>query len=300
MDISPAFPASIETLCLWISSIAAAPYHLKIGTCKVYISGVINAHIERGFNNPLENAPPMLDRILTGIKRYAAHQHNNIDRSHNKPKLPITTAMLRSFASLLDDQHRSDALVLAMMWVATTGMLRISEFTVDNKDNDHLLSLSQLSFRMINDTTMNALSIDNTENIKHAVLHLHASKTDPFRLGVEIIIASKETINALCSYLAHIKQRPVQLHSPLFSFKNGEPVNRNWFMKQITTLLTKTGYNYQHYSSHSFRKGGAVSLQQSGIEDSIIRKLGRWKSDAYHLYLRHPANESIINASARI
>ena len=87
--ISPAFPASIETLCLWISSLAMAPNYLKLGTCKVYLTAVINQHIERGFNSPLENAPPMLDRLFAGIKRLSAYT-DDINNS-KEPKLPITT-----------------------------------------------------------------------------------------------------------------------------------------------------------------------------------------------------------------
>ena len=68
LHLRPAFPASIETLCLWVSSLASPPHRLKSGTCKVYLAGVINQHIEQGFRSPLDNAPPMLDRIFTVSK----------------------------------------------------------------------------------------------------------------------------------------------------------------------------------------------------------------------------------------
>lgn len=298
-SIHPAFPASVETLCLWVSSLAAPPHSLKIGTCKVYLSGVINQHIERGFTSPLENASPMLDRIFTGIKRWSAHQENT--NLHAKPKLPITTGMLRLMAQSLNTSIRSDALVLAMIWVATTAMLRISEFTTDHKTQDRLISIAHLSFVSHNGSVVDSLSVDNTIAIRHAVLHLQQSKTDPFRKGVDIIIASPETIQALLRYLSHLRQqRHITAQSPLFSFTNGDPINRQWFMRQVSTLLAAAGYDISRYSSHSFRKGGAVSLQHSGAEDSIIRTLGRWKSDAYHLYLRHPISNTVIHAATRI
>lgn len=297
--ITPAFPASVETLCIWISSLAAEPSNLKIGTCKVYLSGVINQHLERGFNNPLEKSPPMLDRIFTGIKRWTGLTTND-NQTHSRIKLPITTTMLRSFAPLLDHHKRSDALVLAMMWLATTAMLRISEFTIDNKDNDHLLSLSQLSFIAHNNTTIDTLRVNDIKAIKHAILHLQASKTDPFRAGVDITIAATETIQHLCSYLAHIKHQRVNNNSPLFSFSDGAAANRSWFMKQVSTLLSQSGYNAQHYTSHSFRKGGAVSLQEMNVADSVIRLMGRWKSDAFNLYVQHPTSNTINNAMMRM
>lgn len=295
LKIRPAFPASIDTLCLWIASIAAPPHNLKVGTCKVYLSGVINQHLEQGFHNPIEDAPPMLDRIFTGIKRYSAMKPiNNVT---NNRKLPITTAMLRRMQPLLHCIHRSDALVLAMMWLATTAMLRISEFTAGNKDREHILSLSQLTFINVHNQILNSLVVNQASRIKHAVLHLSQSKSDPFRKGVDIIIATPETLEALKGFLSHPKNHRRGLSDPLFTFRDNTAVTRQWFMQQVSSLLTKTGYNTLHYSSHSFRKGGAVSLQHSGATDSIIRRMGRWQSDAYHRYVKDPMNDTIIHAA---
>jgi hypothetical protein len=298
IGISPAFPASIETLCLWMSSLAMAPNHLKLGTCKMYLTGVINQHIERGFNNPLDNAPPMLDRLFAGIKRLSAY--NNSIRHTKKPKLPITTDMLRIISKQLDPNVRCDSLVMAMIWVATSAMLRISEFTSDHKNNDRLLSMNQLTFINENNKAIECININQQDKVKHAVLRLHQSKTDPFRQGMDILIAATETIQALLQYLAQTLQEKRDPRSPLFRFPDGNPVNRQWFMKQVSTLLSNAGYDSSSYSSHSFRKGGAVSLQQKGISDSIIRQMGRWKSDAFHLYLRHPTNDTILHAANQL
>ena len=116
--IPAAFPASIETLCLWLSWLASRS--LAVGTCKVYLSAVVNRHAEMGLLNPLSDAPLILDRILASIKRAAT--------STAQPKLTITTAMLRLMRPHLRMQHRRDALLWAMMWTATAGLLRILEF----------------------------------------------------------------------------------------------------------------------------------------------------------------------------
>lgn len=297
MAIEPAFPASVETLCLWITSLASAPRHLQVGTCKVYLSGVIHHHIERGFNNPVETAPPMLDMIFMGIKRWAAYNQQN---NHSKIKLPITTDMLRVMTRPLNPNMRSDALVLAMTWVALTAMLRISEFTTDQRNQERMLTMKQLSFNTKNNTRVNSIDILRSMDIKHATLHLEQSKTDPFRKGVDIIIASPEAIQALTNYLYLTTDKHITPQSPLFRNRNGTAVNRAWFMKQVNILVTAAGYNKSQYTSHSFRKGGAVSLQERGVEDSVIRNMGRWRSGAYHLYLRHPKHDTIIHASSSL
>jgi hypothetical protein len=294
--IHPAFPASIETLCLWISSLAAPPRRLRLTTCKVYLAGVISRHTEMGFNNPLDGAPPLLDRIFAGIKRW-----ESVTTPLSKPKLPITTAMLHAMRPHLNLSNRSDSLLWAMMWTATAGLLRISEFTLANsRETDRSLQLRQLTLYDDRGSAIDTLSVTAATRIKHITLHLEASKTDPFRAGVDIIIASPTAIHALTRYIDHIKRECPLPASPLFMFPSLIGVKRSWLMKNVSRLLNLTGYQPQHYSSHSFRKGGAVSLQQHGVEDSIVRRIGRWKSDAFHLYVRDAAIDTIIDASARL
>jgi hypothetical protein len=71
-------------------------------------------------------------------------------------------------------------------------------------------------------------------------------------------------------------------------------------MDRVDVLLRSTHHDPRAYSSHSFRKGGAVSLQEQGVEDSIIRRTGRWRSDAFNLYVRHASMYSLVAANARL
>lgn len=42
------------------------------------------------------------------------------------------------------------------------------------------------------------------------------------------------------------------------------------------------------YSGHSFRIGAASAAAAVGVPAYFIKMLGRWSSDAYHLYVRTP------------
>jgi hypothetical protein len=293
--IPAAFPASIESLCLWITWLATRS--LAFGTCKVYLAAVVNRHAEMGLFNPLTDAPPILDRVLAGVKRAAT--------SAAKPKLPITTPMLHSMRPHLRMQHRRDALLWAMMWTATAGLLRISEFTcMSNADTDRLLRMQQLT---LFDHNARAYSVQQLRSsglphtaLRYASLHLDASKTDPFRAGVDIIIAAPTALSALSTYASLCSATGVQATAPLFHFEDGQPVTRRWLMSRVDSLLRSTRHDPRAYSSHSFRKGGAVSLQQHGVEDSIIRRTGRWRSDAFNLYVRHASMDSLVAANARL
>ena len=94
-NIRPAFPASVQTICLWVAFLASPPHAVTLGTCNVYLSAVITRHTEMGFAHPLADAPPMLERIMTGIKRLAGQPA--------KPKLPITTALLEATITTFPD-----------------------------------------------------------------------------------------------------------------------------------------------------------------------------------------------------
>ena len=49
------------------------------------------------------------------------------------------------------------------------------------------------------------------------------------------------------------------------------------------------GMNPSVYSGHSFRIGAATTAHAAGMEDSTIRMLGRWESDAVMRYIQTPA-----------
>jgi hypothetical protein len=289
-----AFPASIPTLCLWMTSLASRG--LTLGTCKVYLSAVVNRHAEMGLDNPLTDAPPILHRVLAGIKRACSHT--------TALKLPITTAILHSMLPHLQLQERRDSLLWAMMWTATAGLLRISEFAVKSAtDTDRILRMGHLlcfDHAGVPHSLQQLVSYHAPPTIRYVTLHLDASKTDPLRVGVDIVISARTALDALLSYAKRCTANGLAASSPLFHIEEAAPAQRSWLMGEVDRLLRLIGRDPRTYSSHSFRKGGAVSLQQAQVEDSLIRRAGRWKSDAFHLYLRHSTTDALVSANARL
>lgn len=51
-------------------------------------------------------------------------------------------------------------------------------------------------------------------------------------------------------------------------------------------MLDEIGVIDSHlYKGHSFRKGGATSLHEAGMPDSLIKTMGRWSSFAFATYI---------------
>ena len=71
-----------------------------------------------------------------------------------------------------------------------------------------------------------------------------------------------------------------------FRHRDGRPLSKTTLVLRICQALTSQGVRAGSFSGHSFRIGAASTAAARGLEDSTIRTLGRWKSDAYQRYIR--------------
>ena len=72
----------------------------------------------------------------------------------------------------------------------------------------------------------------------------------------------------------------------LFLAQDGKPVTREVFAAQLSDAVRLSGLDLTRYKGHSFRIGAASYAAARGMSDSQIRILGRWKSNAFHKYIR--------------
>ena len=119
-------------------------------------------------------------------------------------------------------------------------------------------------------------------------IHLKRSKTDPFRHGGNIYLG--RTGRDLCpvaALLAFMAVRPDVNGAP-FVFANGTPLTRDRMVEAVCCALQKAGVPVTCYSGHSFRIGAATTAADTGLEDSVVKMLGRWELSAYHRYIHTP------------
>ena len=75
---------------------------------------------------------------------------------------------------------------------------------------------------------------------------------------------------------------------PLFQFEDGRLLTRERLVEALRAGLKEAGIDDSKYCSHSFRIGAATAAARAGIEDSVIKTLGRWESVAYLQYVKIP------------
>ena len=101
-------------------------------------------------------------------------------------------------------------------------------------------------------------------------------------------------VKALANIVQHLRQHTNNPDTPISTYwtKQGTPKKvtsatiTETIRKAATDInLAEFGINPKQLSSHSLRSGGAMALHLGGASDSTIRKMGRWKSDAFLTYL---------------
>ena len=100
---------------------------------------------------------------------------------------------------------------------------------------------------------------------------------------------------AVAAYLAVRGRSP----GPFFRFVSGVPLTREAFVSRMRGALQPAGVDISKYSGHSFRIGAASTAAAVGIEDSLIKTLGRWQSTVYLLYVRVP-REKLASLSRQL
>ena len=91
-------------------------------------------------------------------------------------------------------------------------------------------------------------------------------------------------VAALLSYIAE----PGLEAGPLFRFRDKRPLTRQALVNEVHSALRHAGIDPTPYSGHSFRIRATTTAAAAGIEDAVIKILGRWRSNAYQAYIKLP------------
>ena len=271
-NITAPLPASQFILCGFITYLAE--HNLSYATIKTYLSAVRYLHLCNGMPDPRALPTPRLDLVSRGIRCAKALQESS------RPRLPITPPILRQIRALWS--RSADSFDTIMLWAASTlcffGFFRVGEIT----------SPSDRGFNPQHHLSFCDVAVDNLSAPSVLQVHLKQSKTDQFRRGIDVYIG--KTGDDLCPVAAVLAYLAARRGSPgaLFRFQDGRLLTPMRFTEKLREALEALGLQSEHYAGHSFRIGAATTAAERGLEDSLIKALGRWESTAYLLYVRTP------------
>ena len=162
-----------------------------------------------------------------------------------QPCLPITPELLLKIKQSWEQQGTSKDRI--MLWVAATlclfSFLRSGEVCVP----------ADCSFDEGAHLAFANVSVDSLLNPSSMRIRIKASKTDPFRQGVDIFVGQMGKVlcpvSAMLAYLEAQDNHP----GPLFMFQDGKLLTRRQFVSGIQGALSTVGIDPSPYSGHSFR-----------------------------------------------
>ena len=271
-------PTSEAVLCQFIAQLANEK--LAHTTIKTYLAAVRHAQIEWGRGDPKIANMARLEQVLRGIKAVQCKARPASDRA----RLPITPDLLSKMKQSWEE-GRGHIWDRKMLWAASLlcffGFFRSGEITVP----------SQTTFDQGAHLSFEDVAVDSWETPRLLRVRLKASKTDPFRTGVDVFIgATGSSLCPVAAVLAYMSMRGPG-PGPLFRLQNGSPLTRTRLVSEVRNALSAAGVDCRAYSGHSFRSGAATTAAKEGVEDSTIKMLGRWKSEAYQVYIKTPREQ---------
>ena len=265
--VSMALPISPPNLALFIAYLF--DNHYAPSTVTTYVSALGYSHKLSGFPDP--SRVFFIMQMLKGYSKLGARLDS---------RLPITLPILHKIiqaASRFSCSKYQICQFQAMCSIAFYAFLRVGEMTSTTRQGPQPLQIHQV-VKLVNDSN-DIVSLKLTfYDFKHCY------NKPPFSIFINRACAFCP-VQLLLEYLSMRGHKP----GPLFVTSQGCPVSRTTFTDQLSLALKFCGLNPARYKGHSFRIGAASYAADRGLSDTQIRVLGRWRSNAFHRYIRIPS-----------
>ena len=235
---------------------------LAPATIKNYLSALRAWVVSLGLEEP---------RIWTPRVQLACRA---VGRAHPPPRqpLPIGFDLLSTMIRMLSSSH-DHLLIASALSLQYFACLRASELCSD-------LSLSIVPSR-------SDISFSQSGSSLTMLYSCRTSKTAHHGFQVHVG-CSGNPICAPCIMFHFFSRFPAEPASPLFRFSSGTLLSYTVYNSIIKRLVQLAGLDPSLYSSHSVRAGAATQAARAGLGPESIKRLGRWRSQAYMVYLRPP------------
>ena len=262
-------PVSCVILSAFISELAGA-YSGK--TISNYIYGIRAWHVLHSVAWHLND--PEIETLLTGATKLTPPTSK---RKKRRPYTPDFMAKLKDQLSLNDP---FDAATFACLTTCFYAAGRVGEFTVNRLD----------AFDPTKHVTPKDLRGEEDQNgLCVTVLHLPCTKTSSE--GEDVSWARQhgptDPYEALENH-TRINEPPANGHLFAYKWKSGyRPLTKRAFVNRLAEAARAAGE--EPLQGHGIRIGSTLEYLLRGVPFETMKIIGRWASDAFHLYLRKHA-----------
>ena len=249
---------------------------LQSQTVRSYISAIRSVLLEDGYE--IDE-----DRFLLSSLTKACKFTNDQVRTRLPIQKPLLLEILKFTGRYFLEQGQPYLAVLyqTIFCSAYYGLLRVSEVTLT--PGNHAVRVTDVHLGV---NKSNILFILRSSKTHGRYTHPQLIKITSEGLGKE-----KKSTGPLSPFnliKKYSKMRPDYRNKaePFFIFRDFSPVTGLHMRSTLHLMLKLMNYNEILYNCHSFRAGRSLDLMKYGVPVELIKKLGRWKSNAVYTYLR--------------
>ncbi|KAF8754806.1 Glycosyltransferase family 28 N-terminal domain [Rhizoctonia solani] len=121
-------------------------------------------------------------------------------------------------------------------------------------------------------------------------IHLPRTKTSQAVGEVIHLTSQRDGLSPIAAIAAHLRINsgiPSSHHAFAYTSNDGpiRCLTREDFLARCNKIWTASGFS--SFSGHSFRIGGTHAYLSSGVPSDVVKKMGRWSSDAFLKYWRN-------------
>jgi hypothetical protein len=261
-----ALPASEELILLWICEGLGKT---GPGTAKQNLSALRAWHLKQRLPWHRPECVPFISKALREFW----------PRESKKPasRPPITSSMISMLVQAWQGGSPRELCALAIALVAWCGQCRLGELLPESQHN---FDPKRLPRRL-------HWTGPISSNPNASELRLPWTKTTLFEGDKIFLVRQRHPLNATHALSHHFTTSSLSSERFLCEFISGQTISflcKESFMHMCNSVWSKAGL--PRITGHSFRIGGTTALLCSGVNPDIVKKLGRWSSDAFLIYWR--------------
>jgi hypothetical protein len=264
-----ALPAQEDLLIAWAASYAGRFAGKTVGA---KISAIKKEHERRGL---FWQGGARLRQTIKGIEELRPAS------SFRSKRAPVTITMLMDLNGALSRTSGLDICVRAICLLSFFGQLRSGELLPPTQHLQKFDPRRHATFSHIAESSSQSGACN---------LHLPWSKTQKAR-GDDVWIPRQEApLDPIHALHKHYIKNKLRMNHPIAAYRdsNGALValTRSKFIRRINQILRATNKHHPRITGHCFRIGGTTFYLVSGVPPDIVKKFGRWRSQAFLEYWR--------------